>query len=182
MGDSGVGDTATNAITDAQDESGARLHPAALFTNIPVTNIYDYNRDAKVDSLDESVSRLNTTNFATHVKYINLTTAPAAPQADGGTVSPLVATDSTSGDSDAARGLAAPLNVAPSVAGVPAWITTRLASVDLNSGVPARLFQHLHDANTPGPRALLQKFDAAADALGLDDELLDSLLADLGLE
>ena len=83
LGDSGLGDTAINAITDAQDESGARLHPAALFTNIPVTNIYDYNRDAKVDSLDENVSRLNTTNFATHVKYLNLTTAPAAPEADG---------------------------------------------------------------------------------------------------
>ena len=49
-------------------------------------------------------------------------------------------------------------------------------------GRPASLFQHLHDANTPGTRALLQKFDAAADALGLDDDLLDLLLADLGLE
>ena len=57
-----------------------------------------------------------------------------------------------------------------------------LSSIDLNSGTPARLFQYLHDANTPRSRALLQKFDAAADALGLDDELLDSLLADLGLE
>jgi hypothetical protein len=44
------------------------------------------------------------------------------------------------------------------------------------------LFQRLHDVNTPATRALLEKFDAAADALGLDDELLDELLADLGLE
>ena len=36
-----------------------------------------------------------------------------------------------------------------------------------------------HDANTPVPRALLQKFDAAADWLGLDDELLESLVAEL---
>jgi hypothetical protein len=39
----------------------------------------------------------------------------------------------------------------------------------------------LHDVNMPGSRALLQKFDAVADALSLDDELLDALLADLGL-
>jgi hypothetical protein len=74
--------------------------------------------------------------------------------------------------------LSAP-NVVHTLPGVPSWITTRLASVDLNSGAPARLFQHLHDVNTPGTRALLQKFDDAADALGLDDELLDSLVADL---
>jgi hypothetical protein len=37
----------------------------------------------------------------------------------------------------------------------------------------------LHDANTPRSRALLQKFDAVADALGLDDTLLELLIADL---
>ena len=88
----------------------------------------------------------------------------------------------TATDSCVASALTAPTTGTPSLPGVPTWITTRLASVDLNSGGPARLFQNLHDANTPQTRALLQKFDAAADALGLDDELLDSLLADLDLE
>jgi hypothetical protein len=64
--------------------------------------------------------------------------------------------------------------------GVPKWLTNRVEEINLNSGSPARLFQYLHDANTPRSRALLQKFDYMADALGLDDELLDSLLADLG--
>ena len=62
---------------------------------------------------------------------------------------------------------------------VPGWIANRLDSIDLNSGVPAKVFQQLHDMNTPKSRALLQKFDAVADALGLDDTLLDSLQADL---
>ena len=52
----------------------------------------------------------------------------------------------------------------------------------MNSGSLARLFQYLHDANTSRSRALLEKFDAVADALGLDDTLLDLLLADMRLE
>lgn len=63
---------------------------------------------------------------------------------------------------------------------VPGWIANRLDSIDLNSGAPAGLFQYLHDTNSPRSRALLHKFDAMADALGVDDELLDLLLADLG--
>ena len=38
------------------------------------------------------------------------------------------------------------------------------------------------EQNTPGTRKLLSKPTRSADALGLDDTLLDSLLADLGLE
>ena len=62
---------------------------------------------------------------------------------------------------------------------MPKWLTNRVENLDLNSGSPARLFQYLHDVNSPRSRALLQKFDAVADALDLDDELLDELLADL---
>jgi hypothetical protein len=46
----------------------------------------------------------------------------------------------------------------------------------------ADLFQRLADVNSPGTRKVLVKADRIADALGLDHELLDSLLADLGLE
>jgi len=130
--------------------------------------------------------------------YINLTTAPAAPEAEvfagdeyivfagdeyivlagdeyiaGDEVSPLVA-----GDSGVASALTAPATQSDEVR-VPGWIKNRLESIDLNSGSPARLFQHLHDVDTPGHRKLLQKFDAVADELGLDDTLLEELLADL---
>ena len=82
------------------------------------------------------------------------------------------------GDSGVASALAAPAPTSLE-GGVPKWLSNRIDSIDLNSGSPARLFQYLHDTNSPRSRALLQKFDAVADALGLDDELLDSLLADL---
>ena len=66
--------------------------------------------------------------------------------------------------------------------GAPKWLTNRIEQIDLNTGSPARLFQYLHDQNGPRSPAMLQKFDSVTDALGLDDTLLDLLLADLGLE
>ena len=107
VGDSGLGDTAVNATVNATDESGARLNPALLGANIPVTNLYDFDRNAQVNASDQNISRLNATNPSTVLKFINLTTAPAAPEADGGTVSPLVAGDSVSGDSGVASALTA---------------------------------------------------------------------------
>ena len=135
---------------------------------------------------DQNISRLNATNPANVLKFINLTTAPAAPEADGGSVSPLVAGDSVSGVSVSGDGgVASALtvstpNVVHTLPGVPSWITTRLASVDLNSGARPGCSSTCTTPTRRASRALLQKFDAAADALGLDDELLDSLLADLG--
>jgi len=61
-------------------------------------------------------------------------------------------------------------------------VARRLENVDLNTGRIADFFQHLADQNTAGTRKLLVKIDAVADELGLDHELLDSLLSDLGLE
>src|SRR4029078_1072175 len=48
-GNSGLGDTAINATVNATDEIGARNNPANLAANIPVTNIYDYERNAQVN-------------------------------------------------------------------------------------------------------------------------------------
>ncbi len=187
-GNTGTGDTGSNSLVNSLDEAAIRANNALVSANIPITNVYDVGRNASVNVIDESAARLNGTNPSTTLKYLNLTTSPAAPEADGvfgdedgaGDISPLVAGDGVSRDSGVASALTVSAPTAPPV-NVPKWISNRLDSIDLNSGAPARLFQHLHDVNTPGTRALLQKFDAAADALGLDDELLDVLLADLGL-
>jgi hypothetical protein len=117
---------------------------------------------------------LNGTNISTTLRYLNLTTAPAAPEAEGLAGDENIA---LAGDSGVASALTA--TVGTSEIKVPGWIANRLDSIDLNSGAPARLFQYLHDTNSPRSRALLQKFDVVADSLGLDDELLDELLADL---
>ncbi len=183
-GNTGTGDTGSNSLVNSLDEAAIRANNALVSANIPITNVYDVGRNASVNVIDESAARLNGTNPSTTLKYLNLTTAPAAPEIDGGDVSPLVAGDSASGDSASGdNGVASALTVSAPVGAppvnVPKWISNRLDSVDLNSGAPARFFHYLHDANTPRSRALLEKFDAVADALGLDDELLDALLADL---
>jgi len=124
--------------------------------------------------------------------YINLTTAPAAPEAEvfagdeyivfaGDEYIVFAGDEYIAGDSGVASALTAPAITSGDVNRIPGWLANRLGSIDLNSGIPAKVFQHLHDANTPGTRALLQKIDAVAHSLGLDDGLLDSLLADLGL-
>jgi hypothetical protein len=177
IGDTGAGDTVKNSLVNALDQSGIRLHGEIRANNIPITNVYDINRDGCVNALDENIARLNATNPLTTLKYLNLPTPAAASQAAGGdSVSPLVASDS-----GVASALATP-TLTSSEGGAPKWLTNRIEQIDLNTGSPARLFQYLHDQNGPRSRALLQKFDSVADALGLDDTLLDLLLADLGLE
>ena len=51
LADSGIGDTATNATVNATDEIGA--DPGDIVEHIPITNIYDFNRDAQVNSTDQ---------------------------------------------------------------------------------------------------------------------------------
>ena len=90
------------------------------------------------------------------------------------------APEGDSGDSGVASALAAS-STSTSAAALPPGVARRLENVDLNSGRIAAFFQHLADQNTPGTRKLLVKIDAVADELGLDHELLDSILADIGL-
>ena len=70
----------------------------------------------------------------------------------------------------------------PSAPAIPAWIVNRLSHVDLNSGPVAKYLEHLAEEDTAKARAILVKADQVADALNLDDALLDSLLVKLGLE
>ncbi len=135
-GNTGTGDTGSNSLVNSLDEAAIRANNALVSANIPITNVYDVGRNASVNVIDESAARLNGTNPSTTLKYLNLTTAPAAPEAEGvfgdedgaADVSPLVAGDS---------GVASALTVtAPTSAPVslPRWISSRLDSVDLNSG------------------------------------------------
>ena len=71
VGNTGYGDTTSNALVNALDEAGVRANPNPI-SNLPRTNIYDFNRDRSVNALDESIARLGATNPATTVKYLNL--------------------------------------------------------------------------------------------------------------
>jgi hypothetical protein len=82
QGDSGLGDTVFYALVNSADEAGPRNNPQLQFNNIPITNIYDYNRDGSVNSADEAIARMNPTNPANAVKYLDIDAAPNAPQAE----------------------------------------------------------------------------------------------------
>ncbi|REK05963.1 MAG: hypothetical protein DWQ37_22835, partial [Planctomycetota bacterium] len=62
---------------------------------------------------------------------------------------------------------------------LPAWIARRLDSIDLNSGRVARFFERLAEADTPGTQRVLERIHDVVTDLGLEHDLLDSLLDDL---
>jgi hypothetical protein len=161
-------DTATGATVGTADEVEVRNHYAAAVTSVPITNIRDMDRSASVDATDEIFVRGNYTTLPTVTKYLNVTLANASP--DGGDTGPV------------ASALTAPTTTSGPNVELPRWLVNRLESIDLNSGLAAGFFHRLAEQNTPRSRELLVKADQVADALGLDDTLLDNLLADLGLE
>ena len=73
-GDDLVGET-TTAFTNSTDDIGARNHPGSA---VPITNIYDYDKDGFVNSSDQLVARSNSGS----IRFINLGNPPSAP--DGG--------------------------------------------------------------------------------------------------
>jgi hypothetical protein len=61
------------------------------------------------------------------------------------------------------------------------WIVNALSEFDLNQGPAAIYFESLASENTPADQSILIDADRLAEALRLDHHLLDSLLANLGL-
>jgi hypothetical protein len=65
---------------------------------------------------------------------------------------------------------------------IPRSIINRLPHLDLNHGPVAKYFEHLADEKATNAGDVLMTADRVADAMDLNDELLDSLLVKLGLE
>jgi uncharacterized repeat protein (TIGR03803 family) len=171
LGDDGVGET-TSFITDPADILGARSNPKGTINNIPITNIYDYDRSRTVDPGDVLIARNNPDGSISAPTALNITGSLAPDTGGGGSAA-------VAGDSGISSGLAdsASANSAPKV---PTWLANRLANVDLNSGRIATFFEDLAAKDTPKARKILIAADELADSLGLDDDLLDSLVAGLG--
>ena len=149
---------------NVNDEIGVRLH---YNFNQPLTNVYDYTKDGLVNINDELLAR-------GHYAFLLRINIPAA----GPLAAPAAAEDSSGSGGASALALAVPSQSAAAPK-LPGWISSRLAKVDLNSGPIAALFTRLAEADTPRSHAILTAADRIADALGLDDSLLDSLLDDL---
>ncbi len=72
------GDDPANGVVDADDELASRTHKTG-FSMAAVTNLYDYNRDGKVNATDDLIAR-NNPSGATPLQLISLPTGspPAA--------------------------------------------------------------------------------------------------------
>ncbi len=163
IADSASSSPATTFETTATDA-------AQVFGNLgagkPITDLRDYNRDGAVTATDASVVFANLGN----ITRISIAAGgPFAPDAE-----PAVAGD---GSGSAVASALAARSGPTGLPKLPGWIASRLSSVDLNSGPMARLFTQLAEANTPRSNAMLAKINQVTDALGLDDALLESLIA-----
>ncbi len=163
VGNTGAGDTAVNATVNAIDEGGARNNPQAVGDNIPITNLYDFNRNAVVNAVDEGISRNNATNSATVVSYLSISSPPAAPEGDGG-------------DVGLASALTAPA-ASSSQAGVMPQFGPRLDEPDRiradgNGDRIERSVSLQVDRTTSRARAPRRAFDAAIEALLSEDEFV----------
>jgi hypothetical protein len=163
--------------TSANDELDARNNSKTLLNNIPITNLQDYNRDGLVSSVDQLASRNNPTSNISGPHILNIGGGgPFAPDA-GASASP-AASPSGGGTSALASGVSL-LNSLPS--SLPPWLQSRLQNV-LDSAPVVRILHGLEDANTPVARQILQTIDALADKYNLNDDVLDGILVELGLE
>jgi hypothetical protein len=169
VGDSGLGDSATQATVNATDELAARNNPANVLTNVPITNLFDYNRDGAVNSTDSLESRNNVTNIGNVLKFISLTViaAPEAPTADAAVAS----------------ALSAPTAGASSVAGQLQRVLDRvqLPEVAGSSGT-GRLAQQIVAQGGATLKQAAAAIDKLAEQLGLDESSLDAWLTKLGLD
>jgi hypothetical protein len=185
IGDTGASNTATIFKVSALDTTGTQTHTATLGTNQPITNVFDFNRDGAVGAADITIDQIHGTTNSTGLVVIDISTGgPFAPLPAPAT-SAVSVTPTASGNASVASALvSSSQSQAPPA--IPSWVVTRfahldLSRIDLNRGPVAKYFQHLAQEATPKSKAILVEADRAADASNLDDELLDGILAGLGV-
>jgi uncharacterized membrane protein len=184
-GDSGAGDTAALAKVDGNDYN-------AVFNNImgrttPVWNIFDYTKDGKVDGSDATAA----INGVLTLHYIATPTGPFAPDvapavalaaaplaSSAAAASPAASTTSVSSDAAVASGLSLLSSLAQSP---PTWLASSLQNV-VNGPPVVQVLQSLAQQNAAQSRQIMPAIDQIAGMFNLHDDMLDGLLADLGLE
>lgn len=75
VGDTGQGNLAGVVLVDGIDRAGLRSNLRNADQPAAIVNVYDFNRDRRVDSTDQAIVRDNTRHFLSGLKLI---TAPAA--------------------------------------------------------------------------------------------------------
>jgi hypothetical protein len=183
IGDTGASNTSSIFKVSAVDTTGTQTHVATLGSNIPITNIYDFNRDGAVGAADVTIDQIHGTTNSTGLMVIDVSTGgpfTALPPSGGSASITSEPRASALGlQSVASAVTASASSPSPSLPPLPPWVANRLSHVDLNHGPIAVYFQYLAQEDSAKSRAILVKADHVADGLGLDDSLLDSLISGL---
>jgi len=186
VGDTG-NDNGGSYITNSSGLSRIRSNPG---NGLPVNNAFDVNKDGNVNSTDESAVRDNpgdmawfsvavTGPFAPDAGPLAPAAAPAAaPSAASSSIS-ISDIISAAQDSALASGITGLLNNLPS--SVPSWLQSRLSNI-LDSAPAVKIFHTLEQHNSAVDRIILTTIDNLADKFNLHDDVLDGILADMGLE
>jgi hypothetical protein len=185
LADTGLSNTSSVAKVSTLDFSGVQTHGNSLSANIPITNVYDFDRDGKVGTTELGIVQANGTNNTTGLKFIAIgSNGPFAP-----TALPAALPAMNSGDAGIASALAAttttsstPINSNSKSGRIPPAVANRLGHVDVNHGPLASYFEHLAQEKTAKAKSILDKADKVAAALGLEDHVLASILARLELD
>jgi len=160
VGDSGLGNSATQATVSVTDELAARNNPQSVFNNIPLTNTLDFNRDGAVNISDQLIARNNPTSIGNVLRFVNLTHPPAAPETPANGL----------GESGIAATLVLSAQATGSQSNSPGPARIESTQGELTSQrVPAK-------AGSGPSAAAGNTRDAALDELSDDDERLNELL------
>lgn len=162
LADSGLGDTATQAVVNATDELGARNNPQSLFNNIPITNSFDYNRDGAVNTSDALLARNHPTSIGNVTRYLSIANPPAVPEVG------------VLRDDVVAVALLQPQ--APGVPALPARVEVRPRQAERPSLPLAEFLVALHDEQYRVAQRDWRAGSVLHAIVDLDDELLDELL------
>jgi hypothetical protein len=166
-GDTGLADSTAFLVSGA-DITGVQAHQALASSNVPITDVFDINKDGQVSAADITLVQANQTVATTALIFLNV---PA-----GGSLAPQSnAAPAASGDSAVASALAStstgqmPPTIAPST-------VNRLAILDSTQSATAKYFEQMADEGTPNDQSIVVDAVGAEAALSLEDHLLDSLL------
>jgi hypothetical protein len=83
------GNSPADALVTSADELAARNDPHSFLNPASVTNPHDYNRDGRVDAIDQIIARNNLTDVTTALKLLSMPQSLAAAVQAPATPSPL---------------------------------------------------------------------------------------------
>ncbi len=183
VADAFIGAPAAAFSVNASDEIGARTSGGFL---LPVTNVYDFNKDTLVNAADEVLAR-------THTAFLLRINIPAAgPLADPSATPAEVAgggtqleaaravsassEDKLAADQDGVESALAMRQPASDAASpLRGWLRTHLERTDISHGPKVESSLATASSDAKRSKIVQETADCMAEVLGLDDPLLDSL-------